>query len=99
MFCYLYEFLVEPTHADAFTREYGAGGAWVRFFSRDPAYLGTELHRDVANPLRFITIDRWTSREACLAFRDRFRAEFDAIDLAGERFTTAERHLGDFESC
>jgi hypothetical protein len=38
-----------------------------------------------------------TSRDVCTAFRDRFRAELDAIDAACARFKVAERYLGDFE--
>ena len=44
-----------------------------------------------------MTIDFWTSREACLSFRDRFRSEFEAIDKSCDRLTVQESHLGDFE--
>ncbi len=97
MFCYIWEFLVAPAQEAAFEAAYGAEGPWVRLFERDPEHIGTELYRDAANPRRFVTIDRWTSRAAYLSFRERVGAEHDAIDVACERCTESERHLGDFE--
>lgn len=97
MFCYVWEYRVAPARRDDFIAAYGPDGDWVKLFARDPAWLGTELGADLDDPLRFVTLDRWASRAACLAFRERYRAEFDAIDRACEAFTVDERHLGDFE--
>lgn len=97
MFCYICEFFVVDEQKEAFEAEYGPGGAWVRLFARDPGYRRTELHRDVDDPNRFITIDYWTSREACMSFRQRFRSEFDAIDAACRAYIEAENYFGDFE--
>ncbi|MFN3842044.1 MAG: putative quinol monooxygenase [Rehaibacterium terrae] len=97
MFCYVWEYRVAPAHRDAFLAACGPDGDWVKLFARDPAWLGTELGVDLDDPLRFVTLDRWTSRAACLAFRERFRNEFDAIDRVRETLTAEERHLSDFE--
>lgn len=97
MFCYVWEYRVRPEHLDEFERGYGPEGEWVRFFRRNPEYIRTELLRDRDNALRFVTIDYWTSREACLAARERWRDEFDAIDARYDRITESETHLGDFE--
>jgi heme-degrading monooxygenase HmoA len=97
MFCYLYEYVVRAGDEARFEAAYGADGPWVALFRRSPEYLGTELGRDVAEPRRYFTIDRWTSRDACLAFRESVRAELDSIDRECERLTESERALGDFE--
>ncbi len=97
VFTYIWEFIVRPEHMAAFVAAYGPGGDWVRFFSRDPLYLGTELLRDRERPERFITRDSWATRDARFSFRERFRAEYDAIDARCEAFTHEERRLGDFE--
>lgn len=97
MFCYVWEYEVAPEEAAAFVAAYGADGPWVRLFRRDPAYLGTELWRDADDRRRFLTIDRWTSRQACLAFRERVGDELDALDAECERLTVRERAIGDFE--
>ncbi|HEX9800888.1 MAG TPA: antibiotic biosynthesis monooxygenase [Thermoanaerobaculia bacterium] len=97
MFCYLFEFRVRAGAEARFEAAYGADGPWVALFRRSPEYLGTELGRDTADARRYLTIDRWTSRAACLDFRERVRAEFDAIDRECELLTESERHLGDFD--
>ena len=97
MFCYVWEFVAAPGQENAFTHAYGPEGPWVQLFRRDPAYIRTELSRDADNPRRFVTIDYWTTREACRAFRDRVRDEFAAIDRACEQLTEREWHIGDFE--
>lgn len=97
MHCYVWEYAVKPSRLSEFETGYGEGGDWVRLFRRDPTYLRTDLLRDRDEPNRFLTIDYWTSREACLAFRDRYRDEFDALDARFDSLTLRERHLGDFE--
>lgn len=70
-------------------------GVWGRFFQKGPGYLGSEVLRDAR---RFVTIDRWISREAYEAFREAHRAEYEAIDRQLERLTDHEHHIGSFES-
>lgn len=97
MFCYVWEFVAAAGQEEAFARAYGPDGPWVQLFKRDPQYIRTELSRDADDPRRFITIDYWTSRDACRAFRTRAGDEFARIDSACEQYTERERHIGDFE--
>lgn len=96
-FCYLWEYLVRLADIEKFEAIYDGGGEWARLFRRDRAYIRTDLVRDLDRPGRFLTIDRWVSREACQAFRKRFRAELEELDERCEELTLQERHLGDFE--
>lgn len=89
---------VRPGQVAAFERTYGPDGEWVRLLRRDPGYRGTELLADVDTPGRFLTIDRWTSREDFWRFREAFRAEYLALDARCETLTTDERLVGDFET-
>ena len=98
MYCYVWEFTVVTANRAAFEAAYGDGGPWVELFRRDAAYLGTDLLCDLERPGRYLTIDRWTSRDACLAFRERWRAAFDALDAECERLTESERSLGEYET-
>lgn len=95
-FCYIWDFLVHPEHVEAFEAAYGPEGEWVQLFRQDPSYLGTGLLRDRQTPGRFLTIDRWATQEACLAFRERFQSELADLDARCESYTIEERHLGDF---
>jgi len=98
MFAYAWEYRVRPDAIDEFVRHYGPGGSWVVLFSRADGYLGTRLLRDREDPERFVTIDTWVTAAACAAFRERFAADFDALDAACEALTLEERHLGDFDT-
>lgn len=95
-FAYLWRYQVDPKRITEFLLAYGPDGEWVRLFRRDPAYLYTELLRDAGDDCIFITIDYWTSRAARDLFRERWSAEFAALDRRCEAYTQDEQLLGDF---
>lgn len=97
MYCYVWEFEVRLEHVEAFELAYGTGGDWVRLFRRDPGYIRTELLRALDSPTRFVTIDVWTSRQACLEFKQRHSAEFAAIDANCQAFTLRETLVGEYD--
>jgi hypothetical protein len=97
MYCYVWSYVVRPECLQAFQIAYGPDGDWVRFFRRDREYIRTNFFVDRDNPTRFMTIDFWTSREACLSFRERFCSEFEALDKGFGQLTVQEVHLGDFD--
>jgi heme-degrading monooxygenase HmoA len=96
-FVVVWEFEPRPEAAPEFERAYGPEGVWTPFFRRAPDYLGTELLRDADAPSRYVTIDRWTSREAYDRFRVEHAAEYRAIDAACEGLTRHEALVGAFE--
>src|SRR5215208_8482087 len=98
MYILLWEFRPRPGRERDFEAAYGPEGTWSRFFRGGAGYLGTELLRDEGGAGRYVTADRWVSREAYEAFRrDRF-AEYEALDRRLEALTASESTLGAFES-
>jgi quinol monooxygenase YgiN len=97
-FVYLWEYTVKDTSREEFERVYGPSGAWVQLFKKAKGYLGTDLHRDQSNPLRYITVDRWATKGHRDAFRILFSEEFEDLDARCETFTVRENFLGDFDS-
>jgi heme-degrading monooxygenase HmoA len=93
----LWEYRVREDRREEFERIYGHDGMWAQFFSRDAEYLGTSLLRDVLDPLRYSTQDRWTSRAAYNSFRNGHAAEYQELDRSTENLTTEDRFLGIFE--
>lgn len=93
----VWEFHVMAGIVDEFERIYGSSGSWAALFRESPEYLETELVRDPDHPGRYLTIDRWTSREAFLCFKREHAAEYTALDRDCEHLTIAEKLLGDFE--
>lgn len=94
----VWSFEVKPGSIEAFERAYGPAGDWARLFRKAPGYKGTELLKDVDTPGRYLTIDRWTSREDFWRLREAFRAEYMALDARCEGLTRREQLVGDFET-
>lgn len=96
-YLYVWEFRARPGARERFEAAYGPEGEWVRLFRQAAGYLGSELLHDADEPGRYLTIDRWESRAACDAFRERFATAFEALDARCEALTERETKLGDFE--
>ncbi|MFY9558976.1 MAG: antibiotic biosynthesis monooxygenase [Terriglobales bacterium] len=94
----LWEFHVKPDAISTFEGTYGPNGAWAQLFRQSPDYLGMELVRDLNRPGRYLTLDRWTSREAPHSFKQVHQAAYTALDKQCERLTEKEIFLGDFET-
>jgi heme-degrading monooxygenase HmoA len=94
MFVILWSFEVKGGNETAFEKTYGPDGAWAEFFRRDPAFRGTRLARDTAQPLRYYTLDFWTSRGAYETFVETHGKEYAALDAKCEPLTAREIHLG-----
>lgn len=98
MFVIAWEFRVKHNHLADFKQAYRPGGDWERLFQRAEGFIGTELLRDRDDRTRFLTIDKWTSRDHYERFREKFDADYVAIDARTEMFTDAEDRIGVFET-
>jgi heme-degrading monooxygenase HmoA len=96
MYVTIWEFRAREGCESEFEQAYGPHGIWATLFQEGQGFLGTELLHDAADPQRYITIDRWTSRSEYLAFRRRWAAEYEAIDIRCAALTESEAALGSF---
>jgi heme-degrading monooxygenase HmoA len=92
----VWEFRVRRGKAKQFEKAYGPHGEWVRLFRQDPAYIRTELIRDVHHAGRYLTVDFWASEGAYQAFRESHRDQYKIIDTGCERMTDDEREAARF---
>ena len=92
----VWEFRVREQTEAEFVRHYGPDGSWAQFFRGSKAYIRTELTRDVADRLRFITLDYWQSQEDFEGFRKQNVAEYQRLDREFESLTEKETRLGAF---
>jgi heme-degrading monooxygenase HmoA len=97
-YVYLWRFTVRAGSEAAFELAYGPNGEWVRLFREADGYLGTELLRDAARQRTYVTVDRWSSREAWDAFRAARAEEWDAIDRRCQALTADEEEIGRYEA-
>lgn len=96
-YVYLWRYQVRLECQREFEYHYGPGGSWVKLFRQAPGYVATLLLRDRSNALRYVTVDRWQSREMYEAFRQQFPVEYAAIDRLCDSFTESEVALGEFD--
>lgn len=96
MLVIVWEFRVRPERLSEFLSANAPGGDWERLFRRGEGFLSVELLRHERDETRFITIDRWASREAREGFRLQFRAEYEDLDRRCEDLTLEETPIGDF---
>jgi heme-degrading monooxygenase HmoA len=92
----VWEFRVRRGKAKRFEEAYGLHGEWVSLFRQDPAYIRTELIRDVQEASRYLTLDFWASEAAYERFRENRKDEYRIIDARCEQTTEEEREVGRF---
>jgi hypothetical protein len=96
MFVRIWQFRVPSERADEFRAVYGPAGEWATLFSREIAFLGTELLQSATHPNIFLTIDRWDSAEAWAAFLRAWGDDYAALNRRCEALTAAEVEVGTF---
>lgn len=96
MYIIIWEYQVKPEKQSEFETLYSSAGAWDGLFRKGTGYLGTELSHDETNPRRYLTIDRWKSREDYEGFLSRWKKEYNALDVQCEGLTESESCTGKF---
>ena len=95
-FTCLWEFEVRPERLLEFEQHYGRDGAWARLFRQSNDYIETLLLKDISISGRYITVDRWRSKEAYLAFRSKFATQYNQLDNTFEQLTFRETPFGEY---
>jgi len=98
MFVIIWQYQAKADRVSEFEKIHASDGAWAELFQKAEGFLGTELVRHHENPTRFLTIDRWTSRQAHEAFLTEWKQAYQALDAQCEGLTEKERLLGGYEA-
>lgn len=96
LYAIVWTYTVRPGQADAFAEAYGAAGPWAQLFMGAEGYLGAELMQCDERPDEFITIDRWESRDAFVAFMGENADAYHELDEQFSHLTLIETRLGAF---
>lgn len=96
MYVIIWEYQVSEEHESDFARVYSEQGEWSQLFQKSSGYIGTELLRDQTKNGRFVTIDRWQSKEAYDDFRLIWIKEYEGLDQKCSDWTENESALGSF---
>jgi heme-degrading monooxygenase HmoA len=89
----VWQYEVVPGAEAEFERVYGGGGDWARLFGESVGYLGTGLFRDVEQPGRYLTVDRFSGVDVWQQFLQAHRNEYDALEARTAELTVSEIEL------
>jgi len=95
-YAYVWAFTLRAESRQEFEEHYGPEGTWARLFRQSEGYIETLLLHDRNDPLKYLTVDRWRSRQDYEEFRRRFAADYDELDRRCENLTAHEERLGEF---
>lgn len=93
MYVIIWQFIVNKGLEREFESAYGPDGVWVRFFSGGEGYEGTGLFREAGGGRRFLTVDRWKSREHYERFCTEREEEYRNLDHRCEELTAQETRI------
>ena len=96
MFIIVWGYQVGAEKRAAFEEIYSPDGAWGQLFKKGAGYLGTELLHSTEYPGRYLTIDRWNSKEDYESFLSQWKDEYENLDRECEGLTEDESCLGRF---
>jgi heme-degrading monooxygenase HmoA len=94
MYIIMWEYRVKEERCSDFELLYSSNGDWAQLFSRGTGFISVELLRDEASPQRYLTIDRWRSKEEYETFLARWGKEYKALDVRCEDLTEGEALMG-----
>jgi len=95
-YCILWRFAVAQARRAEFEAAYGPDGPWAELFGKAEGFIGVELLRSAEEEGSYLTIDRWTTREAFEAFRRNFASEYAALDRRLGGLAATETRIGAF---
>lgn len=90
----IWSYTVKPDYLTSFLDYYSPEGKWADLFRKSGDYLTTELLRSDSDPLQFITIDRWESKQAYTQFLDHNKEAYRTLDKITEAWTAKEERIG-----
>lgn len=89
-----WRYRIQPGQKDRFELEYGPRGSWYQFFTRDEAFLGSDLHQQLDAPHCYLLCDRWTSQEAYETFLSHHAEAYQTLSRQFESLYLSEELLG-----
>ena len=90
----IWRYQVRPERLDQFLAAYGPEGEWARLFRRSADFLGVELLEDARRRNTFVTLDRWQTQDALLAFKRDYKLAYAELDKRCAAFTLEETQIG-----
>ncbi len=97
MYIVLTEFIARENKAAEFEDYFGSAGKRAETLRNGEGFMSTELLKDKEVKLRYVTMDRWVSKDAYDDFGIEFENENSDLAKAGEEFSSKQVLIGVLE--
>ena len=97
-YSYIWVFFVKREQLEEFRKAYGSEGVWNQLFRQANGYIATDLHQDIKNPKRYITVNIWQTKNDKDNFLNQYSEQYKLLDQQCEHLTEKEKYLGDFNA-
>ena len=92
-----YRYRVHPSQSKAFEDAYGSAGPWARLFRQHAGFRRTRLFRHRDDPMTYVTIDVWETKEDWDRFRTESSLAYARLDRELRMLYLEELLLGYYE--
>lgn len=93
MFQVIWELKVKFKEREKFDQFYDPKGGWVKFFSKSPDYLGTDVLESGEGDGIFLVIDEWQSKEAFTEFVKSRKSDYDLLEEKAKAASRTKKRI------
>jgi len=93
MFKVIWELKVKFKEREKFEQFYDAKGDWVKFFSKSPDYLGSDVLENGEGDGIFLVIDEWQSDEAFIEHIKNRKADYDMLEEKAKSASRTKKRI------
>jgi len=97
LYTIIWDYEVKVERKSEFENIYSPNGQWAELFIKSEGYLGTEFLHDKSRSQRYLTIDRWRSKEAYELFLLQNENDYKALDATCANMTESENMIEESE--
>lgn len=93
MYQVIWELKVKFKDREKFEAFYDAKGDWVRFFSKSPEYLGTDVLGNGEGDGMYLVIDEWQSEDAFNEYVNSRKADYDLLEEKAKSASRSKKRI------
>lgn len=93
MFQVIWELKVKFKERSGFEKFYDPKGEWVKFFSKSPEYLGTDVLESGEGDGIFLVIDEWQLEEAFTEFIKTHKSDYDLLEEKAKNASRTKKRI------
>ncbi len=93
MFQVIWELKVKFKEREKFEQFYDPKGDWVKFFSKSPAYQGTDVLESGEGDGTFLVIDEWQSEEDFNEFIRNNKPAYDQLEVKAKTASRTKKRI------